>query len=101
VRAPAIAPSSSSTAVNEVIVQAGESGIRCLLVSGKPLQESVAWYDPIVMKSQAELNQALRELQDMTFIKKGAQGGSPWQGIGSATKIASRRPRSIGGPFGS
>jgi len=54
---------------DEVIVEAGEAGIRFLLVSGKPLQEPVAWYGPIVMNSQAELNQALRELQDGTFIK--------------------------------
>ena len=56
---------------DEVIVQAGDAGIRFLLVSGKPLQEPVAWYGPIVMNSQAELKQALRELQDGTFIKNG------------------------------
>jgi quercetin 2,3-dioxygenase len=54
-----------------VVVQAGDAGIRFLLVSGKPLQEPVAWYGPIVMNSQAELKQALRELQDGTFIKNG------------------------------
>jgi redox-sensitive bicupin YhaK (pirin superfamily) len=54
-----------------VVVQAGDAGIRFLLVSGKPLQEPVAWYGPIVMNSQAELKQALRELQDGTFIKSG------------------------------
>jgi quercetin 2,3-dioxygenase len=56
---------------DEVVVQAGGEGIRFLLVSGKPLQEPVAWYGPIVMNSQAELKQALRELQDGTFIKNG------------------------------
>jgi redox-sensitive bicupin YhaK (pirin superfamily) len=56
---------------DEVVVQAGDEGIRFLLVSGKPLQEPVAWYGPIVMNSQAELKQALRELQDGTFIKNG------------------------------
>jgi quercetin 2,3-dioxygenase len=56
---------------DEVIVQAGDAGIRFLLVSGKPLQEPVAWYGPIVMNSQAELKQAVRELQDGTFIKNG------------------------------
>ena len=59
---------------DEVVVQAGDAGIRFLLVSGKPLQEPVAWYGPIVMNSQAELKQAVRELQDGTFIKKPAQG---------------------------
>jgi len=31
---------------DEVVVQAGEQGIRFLLVSGKPLKEPVAWYGP-------------------------------------------------------
>ena len=57
---------------DQVVVQAGDAGIRFLLVSGKPLQEPVAWYGPIVMNTQAELKQALRELQDGTFIKNGS-----------------------------
>src|SRR6185436_427084 len=40
---------------DEVQVQAGEDGIRFLLVSGKPLQEPVAWYGPIVMNTQEQL----------------------------------------------
>jgi redox-sensitive bicupin YhaK (pirin superfamily) len=51
------------------VVQAGPEGIRFLLVSGKPLEEPVAWYGPIVMNSQAELRQAMAELQDGTFIR--------------------------------
>jgi redox-sensitive bicupin YhaK (pirin superfamily) len=54
---------------DEVTVQAGEEGIRFLLVSGKPIAEPVAWYGPIVMNTQAELNRALSELRDGTFIK--------------------------------
>ncbi len=54
---------------DEVTVQAGEEGIRFLLVSGKPLKEPVAWYGPIVMNTQAELQQAASELRDGTFIK--------------------------------
>jgi redox-sensitive bicupin YhaK (pirin superfamily) len=54
---------------DEITVQAGEDGIRFLLVSGKPLQEPVAWYGPIVMNTQAELQQAVRELRNGTFIK--------------------------------
>jgi redox-sensitive bicupin YhaK (pirin superfamily) len=54
---------------DEVTVQAGEEGIRFLLVSGKPIREPVAWYGPIVMNTQAELNQALRELRAGTFSK--------------------------------
>ncbi len=55
---------------DEVVVQAGEKGIRFLLVSGKPIEEPVAWYGPIVMNTQAELQQAVSELRSGTFIKK-------------------------------
>ena len=55
---------------DEVEVQAGEDGIRFLLVSGKPLQEPVAWYGPIVMNTQAELQLAFEELQKGTFLKQ-------------------------------
>jgi len=54
---------------DEVTVQAGKEGIRFLLVSGKPIAEPVAWYGPIVMNTQAELQQAVAELRDGTFIK--------------------------------
>ncbi len=54
---------------DEVTVQAGEEGIRFLLVSGKPIEEPVAWYGPIVMNTQAELRQAVSELQAGTFIR--------------------------------
>ncbi|MHA1554910.1 MAG: pirin family protein [Alphaproteobacteria bacterium] len=53
----------------DITVQAGEQGIRFLLVSGKPLQEPVAWYGPIVMNTRDELRQAVQELNDGTFIK--------------------------------
>ena len=54
---------------DEVTVQAGDEGIRFLLVSGKPIEEPVAWYGPIVMNTQAELRQAVSELRGGTFIK--------------------------------
>ena len=54
---------------DEVSVQAGDMGIRFLLVSGKPLEEPVAWYGPIVMNTREELQQAYGELQRGTFIK--------------------------------
>ena len=54
---------------DEIVVQAGPEGIRFLLVSGKPLEEPVAWYGPIVMNTQGELRQAVSELQSGTFIR--------------------------------
>jgi redox-sensitive bicupin YhaK (pirin superfamily) len=55
---------------DEVVVQAGEQGIRFLLVSGKPLQEPVAWNGPIVMNTQDQLQQAFTELREGTFLKE-------------------------------
>jgi len=54
---------------DELSVQAGEEGIRFLLVSGKPLEEPVAWYGPIVMNTQAQLREAFDELEQGTFLK--------------------------------
>jgi redox-sensitive bicupin YhaK (pirin superfamily) len=59
---------------DEVTVQAGDEGIRFLLVSGKPLREPVAWYGPIVMNTQKELQEAYEELREGTFLKPGAPG---------------------------
>jgi redox-sensitive bicupin YhaK (pirin superfamily) len=53
---------------DEVVVEAGEEGIRFLLVSGRPLREPVAWYGPIVMNTQDELRRAYEQLQDGTFL---------------------------------
>jgi redox-sensitive bicupin YhaK (pirin superfamily) len=55
---------------DEVVVQAGDEGIRFLLVSGKPIEEPVAWYGPIVMNTQAQLQEAVAELRNGTFIKQ-------------------------------
>jgi hypothetical protein len=54
---------------DEVTVQAGDKGIRFLLVSGQPLKEPVAWHGPIVMNTEEELRQAYAELHTGTFIK--------------------------------
>ena len=54
---------------DEVVVQAGEEGIRFLLVSRRPIGEPVAWHGPIVMNTQDELRQAFSELRASTFIR--------------------------------
>jgi redox-sensitive bicupin YhaK (pirin superfamily) len=55
---------------DELTVEAGSDGIRFLLVSGKPLQEPVAWYGPIVMNTQEQLQEAFQELERGTFLKQ-------------------------------
>jgi len=54
---------------DEVTVQAGDMGMRFLLVSGKPIEEPVAWQGPIVMNTEQELRQAMLEMRQGTFIK--------------------------------
>ena len=54
---------------DNITVQAGEVGVRFLLISGAPIQETVAWHGPIVMNTQADLHQAMRDLQNNAFIK--------------------------------
>jgi redox-sensitive bicupin YhaK (pirin superfamily) len=56
---------------DEVTVQAGDQGIRFLLVSGRPLKEPVAWYGPIVMNTQEQLKEAFEDLERGTFLKTG------------------------------
>ena len=52
-----------------ITVQAGEHGVRFLLISGAPIEEPVAWHGPIVMNTQAELQKAFAELRNGTFIR--------------------------------
>ena len=52
-----------------VTVSTEAESARFLLVSGKPLNEPVAWYGPIVMNTQAELEEAFAEYQRGTFLK--------------------------------
>ena len=54
---------------DEITVQAGDEGIRFLLISGAPLEEPVAWHGPIVMNTRDELRQAIKDLNNGTFIK--------------------------------
>ena len=54
---------------DEVTLHAGEEGMRFLFVSGRPLKEPVAWYGPIVMNTQEELQQAFEDLKQGTFIR--------------------------------
>lgn len=52
-----------------ITITTDKHSVRFLLVSGKPLNEPIAWYGPIVMNTQAELRQAFDEFKDGTFVK--------------------------------
>jgi len=54
---------------DEVVVSTRDQPVRFLLVSGKPINEPVAWYGPIVMNTQEELRIAFDEYQKGTFVK--------------------------------
>ncbi len=54
---------------DEVTIEAGDQGVRFLLVSGKPIREPVAWHGPIVMNTQAEIRQAMADLRSGAFIR--------------------------------
>ena len=52
-----------------IAVSAGKEHVRFLLISGKPIKEPVAWYGPIVMNTEEELEVAFNEYREGTFIK--------------------------------
>ena len=54
---------------DEVLVTTKDQPVRFLLVSGRPLNEPVAWYGPIVMNTREELRVAFEEFNNGTFIK--------------------------------
>jgi len=53
----------------DIAITTEDSPVRFLLISGKPIGEPVAWYGPIVMNTQEELEVAFKEYQNGTFIK--------------------------------
>ncbi|MEJ2049023.1 MAG: pirin family protein [Calditrichota bacterium] len=54
---------------DELKISTENESIRLLLISGKPIHEPVAWYGPIVMNTRKELQTAIEEFQQGTFIK--------------------------------
>lgn len=51
-------------------VSTTDQSIRFLLISGQPLNEPIARYGPFVMNTQAEIEQALEDLKNGTFVKR-------------------------------
>jgi redox-sensitive bicupin YhaK (pirin superfamily) len=54
---------------SHISVSTGNDRARFLLIGGKPLNEPVAWYGPIVMNTDKELKVAFEEFQVGTFLK--------------------------------
>jgi hypothetical protein len=55
---------------SRIEVRTDRKPVRFLLVSGRPLQEPVAWHGPIVMNTREELETAFREFREGTFVKR-------------------------------
>jgi redox-sensitive bicupin YhaK (pirin superfamily) len=54
---------------DEIQVSAPDQAVRFLLISGKPLDEPIARYGPFVMNTAEEIQQALKDLRDGTFVR--------------------------------
>lgn len=54
---------------DEVQIRTSGSGVRFLLISGKPLNEPIARYGPFVMNTEEEIEQALLDLRGGTFVR--------------------------------
>ena len=58
---------------DEVRLTTRDETARLLLVAGKPLGEPVAWRGPIVMNTEAELDQAFEDYRNGTFARPPAR----------------------------
>jgi redox-sensitive bicupin YhaK (pirin superfamily) len=54
---------------DRIEVETAAEPVRFLLVSGKPLNEPIARYGPFVMNTPEEIQQALRDLRNGTFVR--------------------------------
>jgi len=57
---------------DQIQVATQDDPVHFFLVSGRPLEEPIAWYGPIVMNTEEEIKLAFADLQDGTFIRKEA-----------------------------
>jgi redox-sensitive bicupin YhaK (pirin superfamily) len=48
---------------------AGEQGARFVIISGRPINESIVQYGPFVMNSREEIDQAMRDYQSNNFVR--------------------------------
>jgi redox-sensitive bicupin YhaK (pirin superfamily) len=62
-----VAQVEASGVAREVTITAGGTGLRAMVFAGKKLGEPIAWHGPIVMNTQAEINQCFQELRTGRF----------------------------------
>jgi redox-sensitive bicupin YhaK (pirin superfamily) len=55
---------------NQIEVRAGDSQVRFMLIAGAPIGEPIVPYGPFVMNTRAEIERALTDLRDGTFIQE-------------------------------
>jgi redox-sensitive bicupin YhaK (pirin superfamily) len=51
-------------------INAGKAKCRFILLSGKPLNEPVKWYGPIVMNTDEQIREAIRDLNNNNFVRE-------------------------------
>lgn len=54
---------------NQLDFVAGAQGTRFIVVSGKPIHESIVQHGPFVMNTREEINQALQDYQSNQFVR--------------------------------
>lgn len=53
-----------------IVVRSNDTPLRFLLLSGKPLNEPIHWYGPIVMNTEDQIREAFFDLQNERFVKE-------------------------------
>jgi redox-sensitive bicupin YhaK (pirin superfamily) len=57
---------------DQVEIGAGKNGARFILVSGRPVRETIVQYGPFVMNTREEIDQAMRDYRDNALVRKKA-----------------------------
>eukprot|EP00802_Teleaulax_amphioxeia_P008087 Tamp_08095.p1 GENE.Tamp_08095~~Tamp_08095.p1 ORF type:complete len:388 (+),score=87.72 Tamp_08095:3-1166(+) len=61
-------------AARNLVLEAGQEGLRVMVFAGKMLKQPIAWHGPFVMTTKEEIQRTITEYQRGTFLRKRA----PW-----------------------